>query len=256
LPVIASSAYNTASQVLNRARAAINDARIPGGDVLTDGAPFTFEYLNSAFEHIQYELALSGIETLAAEVWMLAVPVVPFSDPATRVLIDDTGTHIVTATGASSSNQATPILPVDMVAPLRLWERANGATDPPSPMKQPSDGLTEGYQCENLLIWEWLNDAITMVGATRVQDLRLRYEKHLAQLSAVTDPLPIRGVENAAAFFVAEMFAEARGSELAAGFGTAGDNALFQFRGRSARRNQHSPRRRKPFSYRTRRTIF
>lgn len=256
MPVIASSGYNSAGQVLNRARAICNDARIPGGDVLTDAAPFTFDYLNAAFENIQYELALSGIETLADEVWMLAVPVVPFVDPATRIKIDDTGTHIVTVTGTGSANQATPILPTDLVAPIRLWERASGSTDIPSPMKQPSDGLTEGSQGMNLLIWEWLNDAITLLGATQVNDLRLRYEKHLAQLSAVTDPLPIRGVENAAAFFVAEAFAQARGSELAAGFGTAGDQALFQIRARSARRNQHSPRRRRPFSYRTRRTIF
>src|ERR1700719_4556877 len=100
MPVLASSAYNTAEDVLNRLRVIVDDSEVAGGDILTDSAPFTFSLLNGGYERVQLELAKAGIEVSITEAWLIALPTMPTVDPQARMVIDDTGCNILYPNGA------------------------------------------------------------------------------------------------------------------------------------------------------------
>jgi hypothetical protein len=246
MPVLPSSAYGTAEGVLNAARALVGDARIAAGDVLTDSAPIAFRYLNTAYHHVQFELAVNGIETFIKEAILLNVPAVATEDASVQVVINDTGTN-----NGTQSFQS-PQLPTDLLVPLRLWERQNGSSESFIPMNQPKDGLRSALQTNRLMVWEWRYDGIYLVGSLQANDLRLRYEAVLNDLVATTDPVLIRGAQNVLAFLVAEQFSTARGSPVAASFGQAAQRALEQMFLRASRRQQRTPHRRRPYSWRRR----
>src|SRR4051812_12428342 len=122
MPILATSAYNTAEDVLNRLRVIVNDSEVTGGDVLTDSAPFTFTLLNGGYERVQLELAKAGVEVSITEAWLIGLPVMPIVDPEGRMVIDDTGCNILYPSGVGDVFAAAPQLPVDLVLPLDLWE--------------------------------------------------------------------------------------------------------------------------------------
>jgi hypothetical protein len=252
LPGIPSSAYGTVEGILALTRSIINDARIPGGDVLTDNALFTFPFVNAAYGDVQFELENAGAEGFNQEAWLLGVPPVPTSDPGARVSISDSGTEILYPDG-SGSVVATPKLPDDLIEPIKLKERASGSTNEPTQMGQPKDGLPFRSQGSNLGVWEWRTDEIVLVGATTSIDLWLRYHRRLAPLVATTDPVPIRSVDTIVAFYIAAYYAGARGSPMAAQLEQQGDHNLDLYVRRITHRKQHTSHRRRPFSMRSRR---
>jgi hypothetical protein len=227
MPGIPSSAYGTAEGVLTLARSIINDARIPGGDVLLDGAVFTFPYLNAAYADVQYDLENAGAEGFTQTAWLLGIPQIPVTDPGARVLINDGGTQI------AYPNQ--------------------GTTNEPIEMRQPKNGLPAINQGSSLGLWEWRTDSIVLLGANVWIDALLRYHRQLPALNLPTDSVPIRGVQNAVAFYVAALFAGARGSPVAQALEQQGDHALDQFTRRLTRRKQFTSHRRRPYSLRARR---
>src|SRR5277367_3385754 len=161
MPVLATSAYITAETVMNRIRSILNDSEIPGGDVFTDDSVFGFDLLNSAFERVQAELAIRGLEVQSTEWWLIGIPSVPITDPECRVIIDDTGCNILYPNGIGNIYSLTPQLPPDLVIPIRLFERQNGTssyTGPP--MKQPNDGILSMVQQTFLVDWEWTAEGL------------------------------------------------------------------------------------------------
>lgn len=227
----------------------LNDSEIAGGDVLTDSAPFTFDVINGAFERVQLELAVVGVETYTGEAWLLALPAVTTLDPEARLIVDDTGTTILYPNGIGNSFSLTPQLPTDLIVPLKLWERQSGTnqfTGPP--MKQPNDGLLNMNQQTFLVDWEWKADGLRFRGATQVQDVKVKYEKALPALVKSTDPVPIRGVVNAAAYFGAKIFTESRGGAIAPQFKMGADEEIFLLKQVSTRRRQRKQVRRQPYS--------
>lgn len=249
MPVLATSAYVTAEVVLNRMRMILNDSEVVGGDVLTDTAPMTFDVLNSAFERVQKELAIYGVETYATEAWLIAIPTPPTSDPECRVIINDQGTNIIYPNGVGNTFSLVPQLPPDLIVPLILWERQNGTNNFTGPkMRQLQDGLLNMIQQTFLVDWQWLNDGIYLRGALQVQDLKMRYEKQLQQLAAPTDPVPIRGVLNAAARAGAQVFCESRGGAVSPLFAKEAEDEIFLLQAISTRRRQRRQVRRKPYS--------
>jgi hypothetical protein len=239
--------YPTAEEVLNRARALINDARIAGGEVLTDNVPASFQYLNSAYERVQHELAAAGIETFEKEAIMTNVPAVVSQDASVQVSITFTGTNNGTTTSPS------PVLPADLLVPLRLWERQNGSSEVFVPMVQPKDGLRSAVQSSRLQVWEWRQDGIYLIGSTQANDIRIRYEAELSDLAATSDAAGILGAKSALAYAVAFEFAVAHGAQGAASdFQQLYADALERMKLRSSRRQQHTPHRRRPYSWRRR----
>lgn len=248
MPVVPTTAYGTVENVLLRARAILNDMAVAGGDVLTDGAPFSVELVNSAYETIQAYLAQCGVETYAEETWLLNVPANATGDPESRVIVSDSGTLIYTPSGAGESSYAAPLLPDDLIAPVDLAERPAGSTAFAVPMRRPSGGLTRMLsQGTFLRDWQWIADTLRFRGATQAQDVWMRYEKHLPILAQVTDPVPIRGVENAAGYRVAFVFSKGRGGAMADNFGAQGQEELNLYVNRAVRAKQRVRRRRQPF---------
>ncbi len=248
MPVLGSSAYNTAEDVLNRMRAIVNDSEVAGGDVLTDTAPFTFTLLNGGYERVQLELAKAGIETFIQEWWLIGLPIMPTVDPEARMVIDDTGCNILYPNGVGNVFSNVPQLPTNLVLPLKLFERQHGTTNTADEMKQPNDGLYATDQQLFLMDWEWLNDGIRTRGALQSQDVKIKGEAKLPQLAAPTDPVPIRGVTNAAAYWGAVIFAESRGGAIAPEWEKHANDEIFLRLQISARRRQRKQVRRRPYS--------
>ena len=248
MPVVITTAYGTVEDVLLDARAIANDMAVPGGDVLTDDAPFSIQFVNQAYRRIQAYLAQYGVETYATYEWLLGIASNTTGDPESRVLLSDSGLQIITPSGMNESSYASPVLPDDLVAPLRLRERPNGSTQTAIPMHRPNDGLRPWRQPFTFLrCWDWLDDTLWFYGATQSIDIELKYEKHLPILSQVTDTVPIRGVDNAAAYRVAYAFSKARGSAIADSFGTEGQIELDLLVNRTVRARQRVRHRRQPF---------
>ena len=249
MPVLSTTAYANCETVLNRVRMILNDSEVQGGDVLTDSAPFTFSLLNAAYERVQIALAEVGAETYTTETWLIGLPSMPSVDPEARLIVDDAGTHIVYPNGAGDSDQQNPQLPPDLILPVKLWERQNGTSNfTGPPMKQVNDGLLNLEQQTFLVDWEWRDDGLRFRGALQVQDVKLRYEKQLPLLVATTDPVPIRGVTNAAAYHAAKIFCESRGGMVAPVYRQTADEEIQLLRSVSARRRQRKQVRRKPYS--------
>jgi hypothetical protein len=227
----------------------LNDSEVPGGDVLKDTAPFTFDVLNGAYERVQLELATVGVETYAGDCWFLNLPAMPTTDPEARLTIDDSGTHISYPNQNIGSNYLQPQLPSDLIVPLKLWERqANTQTFTGPPMKQNNDGLFPMVQQNCLVDWQWLSDSLVFRGALQSQDVKMRYEKQLPVIVTVNDPVPIRGVTNAAAYHGALIFAESRGGAISPMFEKKAQEEIFLLQSVSARRRQRKQVRRKPYS--------
>src|SRR5580698_1713884 len=111
MPVVGSSAYNTAGQITAIIRSLLNDS---AGNLFTDG--LLMPYVNSAYRKLQRALAAAGQETFLVDDVLLVVPAVAEVDPSAQVMIND---------ATAPPNQ----LPTDLLVPLDLWERANGSSD-------------------------------------------------------------------------------------------------------------------------------
>jgi hypothetical protein len=248
MPVLSSSAYNTAEDVLNRLRVIVNDSEIAGGDILTDAAPFTFELLNGGFERVQVELAKVGIETFTKDWWLIGLPIMPTVDPEARMVIDDSGCNILYPSGVGDAFSQTPQLPTDLVFPLNCYERQTGTANFAGKMKQPEGGLTAIEQQLFLVDWQWMADGIRTRGALQSQDLKIEGESALPKLVSPSDPVPIRGVKNAAAYHAAVIYTESRGGAVAPQFVVHATDEVFIMQQLSARRRQKKQVRRRPYS--------
>jgi len=252
MPVLGGSAYGTVGDILRKARVILNDAKVPGGDILKDTYPGAISLINIAYERIQGELSSVGVEVLTDYAWIMAIPVVATVDPEARIIVTDSATNRIYPSGLGDAFFAAPILPPDMIVPLKLWERQNGTANFAIEMRQANDGLLNLAQSLALVDWKWgtyqSNDCLMFRGALQVQDVKIKYEKHLWSLAAVTDPVPIRGVDNAAAYQVAKVFAAARGSEIAGAFAKEGEEEIFLMQSTAVRRTQRIPSRRIPYS--------
>lgn len=248
MPILGSSAYATAEDVLNRVRVILNDSEVAGGDILTDTAPFSFELINLAFESIQDDLITVGDETFNIEAWLIGLPVMPTSDPEARLIVDDSGTNIIYPNGTGNVFSNTPQLPTNLTVPLKLWERQNGSTDHGRPMRQPNGGIESIPQSNYLGDWQWQTDGLRMRGATQVLDVKIQYQKALPKLVAPSDPVPIRGCVNAAAYRAAEAFAESRGGLESPNFKVSSDEEMWVLKQQITRRRQRKQVRRKPYS--------
>jgi hypothetical protein len=252
MPVVASSAYNTCEDVLNFIRVILNDSEVAGGDVLTDTAPFTFVLLNGAYRRTQAELAKYGIETLTAYWWLIGLPAITAADPEARLIIDNTGTTVMYPNGIGGAYYLTPQLPTNLVLPLKLWERQTNTTNYAVPMRQPNNGLLNLTQQAYLVDWQWESEALYMRGAQNSQDIKIMGEKALPPLVSPSDPVPIRGVPNAAAYFGAKIFAESRGGAISPAFDKNAHDEIFLLAQANARRRQRKQVRRQPYSGRDR----
>jgi hypothetical protein len=237
--------YDSSAYITQSARVICNDAGLSiAGNLLADTVPATVVYLNMAYRTLQEDLTINGVETMAEEVTIVGVtPVIPSTDPGIYCNLSYTGYF------DGTNNNASPILPGDMVGPLKLMERTTGSTQQFLPMFPANDGLPSRVKQTRLVEWNWDNDKLWFVGATQSNDIRLRYNRFLPELVLnVPSSVLILRSDRALAYQIAKIFAEARGSELAASFETSYQNFLKRMTARTSRQNQRRQHRRIPYA--------
>lgn len=234
MPVVGTSAYNTAGQITTLVRSLLNDA---AGNLFTDGV--LLPYLNAAYRKVQRELANIQSSSSLTDNATLVVSAVASVDPSVQVGVTD---------ATAPPNQ----LPSDLLVPVKLWERLNGSTDNFLEMVDLTDhgGLPSRPQGVSLDIWEWRADGLYFIGATTDRQVRLRYQKAFPDLVDATSNVLIRNAQESLAYFTAAMAAMARGSPLAEKWDQAGTDALEDLIIRATQREQQSVRRRRPYSWR------
>jgi hypothetical protein len=234
MPVIGSSAYNTAGQITALVRSLLNDA---AGNLFTDGV--LLPYVNSAYRKVQRALANVQSSSFLVDNVTVVVPAVSAVDPSAQVAITD---------ATAPPNQ----LPTDLLTPAKLWERLNGSSDDFQEMVDLTDhgGLPSRPQGQSLDVWEWRADGLYFVGALTDRQVRIRYQKAFPDLSDATSNVLIRNAQEAIAYIGAAMAAMARGSPLADKWDQAGTDALEDLIVRATQREQQSVRRRRPYSWR------
>jgi hypothetical protein len=234
MPVVGSSAYNSAGQITSLVRSLLNDAQ---GNLFTDTV--LLPYANSAYRKVQRALGNAGGGGFIQDDVLLVVTAVTETDTSLQVSITD---------ATAPPNQ----LPTDLLVPLKIWERPNGSTDDFLEMVDVSQhgGLPSRVQDVTLSIWEWRADGIYFVGATQDTQIRLRYSKAYPDFTDSTSPVLIRNSQEAIAYATAALAGWARGSPLAEKWDDAAADAIEDLVSAAVRREQQSSRRRRPFSSR------
>jgi hypothetical protein len=240
MPVVGSSAYNTAGQITALVRSLLNDAQ---GNLFTDAV--LLPYVNSAYRKVQRALGNAGAGGFLSDDVLLVVPAVTAPDSSLQVSITD---------ATAPPNQ----LPTDLLVPLKLWERPNGSTDDFVAMVDLTrhGGLPSRPQDLTLSVWEWRADGIYFVGATQDTQIRLRYLKAYPDLTDATSPVLVRNAQEAIAYATAALAGWARGSPLSEKWDDAASDALEDLVSAAVRREQQSSHRRRPFSSRAGYTPF
>src|SRR5882762_11078654 len=104
MPVVGSSAYNTAGQITSLVRSLLNDAQ---GNLFTDAV--LLPYVNSAYRKLQRALANVQSGTFLTDNALLVVPAITQVDASAQVSITD---------ATAPPNQ----LPPDLLVPTKMWE--------------------------------------------------------------------------------------------------------------------------------------
>src|SRR5438046_3603375 len=148
MPVVGSSAYNTAGQITSLVRSLLNDAQ---GNLFTDAV--LLPYVNSAYRKVQRAMGNSGAGGFLTDDSLLVVTAVTAADPSLQVSITD---------ATAPPNQ----LPTDLLLPLKLWERVNGSSDDFAEMVDLTrhGGLPSRPQSANLRGWQSGAGGISYLG--------------------------------------------------------------------------------------------
>lgn len=239
MPVVGSSAYNSAGQITSLVRSLLNDAQ---GNLFTD--TILLPYANSAYRKVQRALGNAGGGFIQDDV-LLVVTAVAQTDTSLQVSITD---------ATAPPNQ----LPTDLLVPIKIWERPNGSSDDFLEMVDLTQhgGLPSRVQDVTLSVWEWRADGIYFLGATQDTQIRLRYAKAYPDFTDATSPVLIRNAQEAIAYATAALAGWARGSPLAEKWDNAAADAIEDLVSAAVRREQQSARRRRPFSSRSGYTPF
>ena len=234
MPVVGTTAYNTAGQITALVRALLNDA---AGNLFTDAV--LLPYVNSAYRKTQRALANIQSGSFLTDNVLLVVTAVAQVDASAQVSITD---------ATAPPNQ----LPPDLLVPVKLWERVNGSSDDFAEMTDMTghDGLPSESQESMLRYWEWRADGIYFVGATQDTQVRLRYQKSYPDFTDATSPVLIRHSQEALAYAAAAMAGAARGAPQAERWDAAAADAIEDLIARATQREQQTGRRRRPFSSR------
>lgn len=236
MSIVPSSAYRPVNQVTGLARALLNDQQ---GAWATDA--FLMPFVSAAYRKVQRTLSNRGQTTFIADEYLFIVPATTFGiDPSRQVSVTD---------ATAPPNQ----LPVDLIQPVKLWERQAGSSESFTEMIDltESDGLPSEPQGQTLIYWEWRSDGIYFLGALQDTQIRMRYMKMLVDPSSPASQILIRNAVDAVAMVVAAVVANSRGVPQAANIDQLSTDALFDLGNQAVRRSQQKGRRRRSYGHRS-----
>lgn len=214
LPPLAAAPYDTVTTVLNSSRVRLNDAissvQAVSGKLVENNQQFTLALVNTAWRKLQEFLANLGFAQLRQEGIIFQLPVISGTDASLQQRIDwfnfFDGGNLYPA----------PVLPPDLMFPLRLWERQSGTAGAFVPMEAIVDGLPNFNKQARNGYWEWRADGIYLPGATQTVDLRIRYARYLPDFADTQQVLwfqqsvPMMRSSDAFSYFICAEVAEGR----------------------------------------------
>jgi len=247
MPIVVTGPYPSVEEVLQDARALVNDTYGGTGLVLTDTAPFTIPLINGAIRRLRLEFANNNISTVIKDNVILS-PILPVQniDPSVQQFISWSGFY------DGTQMWPVPVLPPDLIVPLFAWERQTGAGLPFVEMQEPQSGLISRFQYPSLGQWEWRTDQINLIGSTESRDMRLRYEAQVITEIQPDSDFTVTTIgsidsQDALAYEIAYRFATARGAAIAPQMKADRDEYLFLMVNRYVRRQQEIPYLRQQF---------
>lgn len=198
------------------ARSIVNDT-FPGiaqtqGRILTNAAPFTLPYLNSAFRKLQRRLRNEGVTFPIRDGYVITgLPPVVNADPSVFVSVGFNGYN----NGQQMFGNLK--LPGDCMQVSVVRQRVTGSGLQFTPMMQAQEGLASGYQNKWLGQWEWRGYQIFMNGSIEAQDIMIRYLSgqppiNIQPAQFATTNIYIIDSQDALANLIAEMYGTARGA--------------------------------------------
>lgn len=233
MPLLGSSAYNSAAQVTALIRPLVNDQP---GNWATD--TILLPYLNSIYRTIQRKIAAAGGGGFIADNIELVVAAVAaaLQDPSTQVVLND---------ATAAPNQ----LPSNLLVPLKIWERPNLSKIDFVEMTDLTlhGGLPSRIQTQALQDWEWRGDGIYFVGATQDTQIRLRFRAAFPDLTGPTDVILVRGAQECLAYGAAGLVGLARGSPFADKMEGLFSDCVEDVIQENVQSQQYAPVRRRPF---------
>jgi hypothetical protein len=216
MPNVPQLGFPTVDEVMELSRSIVNDTftGIAGtqGRILTNSAPFTLPYLNSAFRKLQRRLRNEGVTfPIRDGVLLLALPPVVEADPSKFVSVGFTGYNNGTTMFAS------PKLPGDCMQVSVVRQRVTGSNLQFTPMVQAQEGLASGYQNQWMGEWEWRGYQIFMNGSLQTTDLMIRYLSGQPPINIQPDEFATTSIyiidsQDALANLIAGMYGTARGA--------------------------------------------
>jgi hypothetical protein len=217
------SPYPLVNDALNLARTRINDAiQSIGGEMLTNTQPFTQVMTNGAWLKMQKFLATMGYSRVRKRTVLTGFPIVASQDPASECILNwsfffDGVSYWIPPN--------TPVLPQDLIAPLRMGERQSQGYQ--ATLTSGNSGFRDmGLSPDGNRNWrktvyngwfDWRNDDLILPGSSSMFDLELYYSAALQPFNTVGEilwynqPLPIIQGTSALAYFICNEFSVGRG---------------------------------------------
>lgn len=241
--------YDPVETVLNFARTIANDCEISiEGNLLSDSQPYIYPMLNLAWRKLQDRLANHSVEAFPAEELLANISPARNYDPARQCFISFEGYF----DGENVNDQ--PVLPPDLQAPIKLWERPSGTNSQFTEMRCMEGGIPASLARGGRMgVYEWREDIVYLLGSTQMVDIRLRYLRKMDDIvkgEEAQTPIPIIKCAVALAYLVVEIFAGGRGSTVTTFFADERENAIRQLINTTTRKKQRTNFRRKPYSRR------
>jgi len=145
-----------------------------------------------------------------------------------------------------------PSLPNDMMQPYEVSEQTVGTNLEFTPMGQPQDGILSTLQGPYMGVWEWRDYKIFMPGSIQAKNLRLRYKSTQMPLDVPAadfgkTAINIIDCQEAIAYHMAAMYANARGAAAVEGLIAQRDDAISEMANEFVRRSQSVRYSRQPY---------
>jgi len=115
------------------------------------------------------------------------------------------GTY-VEAVASTTTTFATP--PVDLVAPIQLWEKAGADPVTLYALMTESDPLPNVVQTATMIWWAWVAEVVTFIGSSANRTIKMLYWRSLPLPAANTDSI---------GFINGELYLAPRTAAIAAG---------------------------------------
>lgn len=216
---------STVTQIHIEARALLND---PSADIFTDAAllPLT----KKVYRELQDELILNG---------------------ASEVKIVQPDVQALVMVGPSSINHTiSPFLLPNLIYPLEVWEKPNGADEDAWVEMEQRDWDEATYDAQDEFnIWMWRESAVQLPPVLTSREVRVKYVGSLSAIVDVNTEIPIINCQTFIAARLAALAAFVIGgnADRAEIHQADANSSLKVLISTIVKRNQNQPTRRQPF---------